>query len=265
MEDIKTSKFTSNITINKKDSVVEKQAEFKMDTEEFKEKGYEEARIKLENSKEDFEKLRLILEETYQTPSKLVNKQQNQSPVLETSKDYITIWNLPTWARRSQVFESICFLRRVAHIEMIKEPCSKTRAEDLISTSIIKYAKATLLGKKVALGGTKAKKKKSITDDIKKDQKIIKKICQQCAIGIGQEISDSIRTNINLQITNLNNVYETEIEELFKKKIIYEKVQQARKKEDFEEINIAVEQHCEAIQEELKHIISSLLKRFSRR
>ena len=33
------------------------------------EKGYEEARVKLENSKEDFEKLRLILEETQQTPT----------------------------------------------------------------------------------------------------------------------------------------------------------------------------------------------------
>ncbi|CAG8515943.1 11315_t:CDS:2, partial [Cetraspora pellucida] len=124
-------------------------------TDEFDRKGYEEARVKLENSKEDFEKLRLILEEIYQTPvnkkiqekasrntkkeskaeresrtkkkleeifkqrkektlqydtpkqtttteSKSVHKQQNQSSVLEISKDYITIWNLPTWARRSQ-------------------------------------------------------------------------------------------------------------------------------------------------------------------
>ena len=63
------------------------------------------------------------------------------------------------------------------------------------------------------------------------------------------------RTNINLQITNLNNIYKTEIEELSEKiqskkrlknlktwqKIIYAKVQQARKKEDLEEINLAVE------------------------
>ena len=42
-------------------------------------------------------------------------------------------------------------------------------------------------------------------------------------------------------------------------------MQQARKKEDLEEINLAVEQHCEAIQEELKHMISSLLERSSRR
>ena len=33
------------------------------------------------------------------------------------------------WARRSQVFESIRYLGRVAYIEMIKEPFSKTRAK----------------------------------------------------------------------------------------------------------------------------------------
>ena len=77
------------------------------------------------------------------------------------------------------------------------------------------------------------------------------------------------RTNINLQITNLNNTYETEIEELSETvwskkrlenlkiwwKIIYTKVQQARKKEDLEEINLAVEQCYEAIQGELKYMI----------
>ena len=31
---------------------------------------------------------------------------------------------------------------------------------------------------------------------------------------MGQQISDMNRTNINLQITNLNNTYKTEIEEL---------------------------------------------------
>src|SRR5439155_26960016 len=38
-----------------------------------------------------------------------------------------------------------------------------------------------------------------------------------------------------------------------------------RKKEDLEEINLAVKQRYEAIQGELKHIISSLLDRSSRR
>ena len=48
-------------------------------------------------------------------------------------------------------------------------------------------------------------------------------------------------------------------------KSIYEKLQQERKKEDLKEINIAVEQRCEAIQGELKHMLSSLLERSSKR
>src|SRR5437868_7501850 len=43
------------------------------------------------------------------------------------------------------------------------------------------------------------------------------------------------------------------------------RVQQVRKKEDLEEINLVVKQCYEAIQGELKHMISSLLKRSSRR
>src|SRR5437868_11754920 len=42
------------------------------------EKRYKEARVKLENSKEDFKKLRLILEETQQTPTN--RKVQEKSP-----------------------------------------------------------------------------------------------------------------------------------------------------------------------------------------
>ena len=49
---------------------------------------------------------------------------------------------------------------------------------------------------------------------MKRDLKKIGKMYQQCVAGIGQQISDMNRTNINLQITNLNNIYETEIEEL---------------------------------------------------
>ena len=40
---------------------------------------------------------------------------------------------------------------------------------------------------------------------------------------------------------------------------------QKRRKEDLEEINSAVNQHCEAIQGELKHMLSSLLERSSKR
>src|SRR5205085_5007705 len=159
------------------------------------------------------------------------------------------------------------------------EAISKDELWDLISISIIKCARATLLGKKIILGKTSSKKEKNVSDIMKRDLKKIGKMCQQCVAGMGQQISDMNRTNINLQITNLNNTYETEIEELSETvwskkrlenlkiwwKFIYTKVQQARKKEDLEEINLAVEQRCEAIQGELKHMISSLLERSSRR
>ena len=49
---------------------------------------------------------------------------------------------------------------------------------------------------------------------MKRDLKKIKKICQQYIVEISQQISNMNRTNINLQITNLNNTYKTEIEEL---------------------------------------------------
>ena len=152
---------------------------------------------------------------------------------------------------------------------------NKDELWDLVSSSIIKCARSTLPGKKATLGRTNIRKKTNTSDKIKKDLKIIGNICHQCAVGMGQQINDMNRTNINLQITSLNSVYETEIEELSEEvwskekledlktqwKIMYTKVQQARKKEDLEEINIAVEQYCKAIQGELKHIISSFLKR----
>ena len=94
------------------------------------------------------------------------------------------------------------------------EALSKDEIWDLISSSIIKCARATLPGKKVALERTSSKKRKNTSNSIKKDLKKIRNICQQCAVGIGQQISDLQRTNINLQITNLNNTYETEIEEI---------------------------------------------------
>ncbi len=94
------------------------------------------------------------------------------------------------------------------------EAISKDELWDLISISIIKCARTTLPGKKIILGKTSPKKEKNISDIMKRDLKKIGKMCQQCVAGMGQQISDMNRTNINLQITNLNNTYETEIEEL---------------------------------------------------
>ena len=42
-------------------------------------------------------------------------------------------------------------------------------------------------------------------------------------------------------------------------------MQQERRKEDLKEINVAVSQQCEIIQGELKHMLSSLLERSSKR
>ena len=49
----------------------------------------------------------------------------------ESSKSirHITVWDLPSWAKRSQVFETVRYLGRIAHIEMIKEAYNKTRAQ----------------------------------------------------------------------------------------------------------------------------------------
>ena len=65
------------------------------------------------------------------------------------------------------------------------EVLSKDKLWDLISTSIIKYARAILLGKKVVLGRTRPKKKKNISDNMKRDLKKIRKICQQYTVRIG--------------------------------------------------------------------------------
>ena len=45
---------------------------------------------------------------------------------------------------------------------------------------------------------------------------------------------------------------------------MYAKLQQERRKEDLEEINTAIDNRCEAIQGELKHMLSSLLERSSK-
>ena len=48
-------------------------------------------------------------------------------------------------------------------------------------------------------------------------------------------------------------------------RILNTKLQQERRKEDLEEVNIAVNQWCEAIQGELKHMLDNLLEKSSKR
>jgi hypothetical protein len=147
------------------------------------EKGYEEAKRKLENPKEDFEKLRLFPKDVEEEQTKNINaekaekstekrnrktkrekqaqeeleeifkqrkkktpqgakeekktKEQNSIKLRRETEEkkpidkgnQITVWDLPKWTRRSQVFESVRHFGRVAHIEMIREASNKTRAE----------------------------------------------------------------------------------------------------------------------------------------
>ena len=55
--------------------------------------------------------------------------QANKNLSLPEDDNKITVWDLPVWARRTQVFETVHFLGRVEHIEMIKSASDKTRAE----------------------------------------------------------------------------------------------------------------------------------------
>jgi hypothetical protein len=145
------------------------------------EKGYEEAKEKLENPKEEYERLRLFSEnnngegskrlstKTQAVPTSQKNnivkrekqaekelkeifkqrkekspqsiiveekvneigraKIQEEKEEVESTGYRITIWDLPTWAKRTQVFEAVRFLGRVEHIEMIREGSNKAKAE----------------------------------------------------------------------------------------------------------------------------------------
>jgi exonuclease III len=149
---------------------------------------------------------------------------------------------------------------------------------DLIATSITRSAKIALPGKKVLAENTKLKQSRD-SDKIKKDLKKIGSICQLCSKNIGHPITNIKRLSTNDIIFELNSTYNIEIEVLIEElwtkerhdelkiwwKTIYTKLQQERKKEDLKEINIAVEHRCEAIQGELKHMLSSLLERSSKR
>ena len=142
-------------------------------------KGYEEARMKLENKKKVYEQAKLILEENIEEDKdkrnqddrvseqntkekrdvqarkeldevlirrkkkeeinivkqestkkkETVGSQDNKGLGLNEDKNKITVWDLPSWAKRTQVFEIVWFIGRVEHIEMIKSAYDKTRVE----------------------------------------------------------------------------------------------------------------------------------------
>jgi hypothetical protein len=152
------------------------------------EKGYTEAKERLENPKEEYERLKFIpigvqkensenrskkeirkvigedekmkenktkrekqaqseLKEVFEqrkgkamqnTTRKLSIEAKEKNRHKQTLKDAdeyssnsnrITVWDLPRWAKRPQVFESVRYFGRVAHIEMFKEEYGKTKAE----------------------------------------------------------------------------------------------------------------------------------------
>src|SRR5437773_7741929 len=152
-------------------------------------KGYEEAKQKLENNKEEYEQANLILEEdieeetlekaiknsntsnsaqefkrkreeqaekelkevflrrkergvvnthelNHSKKKEVIPFQANKNSSLPEDDNKITVWDLPVWARRTQVFEMVRFLGRVEHIEMIKSASDKTRAEIEFQTGI---------------------------------------------------------------------------------------------------------------------------------
>ncbi|CAG8725220.1 11226_t:CDS:1, partial [Scutellospora calospora] len=70
------------------------------------------------------------------------------------------------------------------------ESQNKDNLWDIIATSIIKYARSTLSGKKSTVRKLVTGKKRK-SRNIKKDLKIIGSMCQQCFSKIGQNIDST--------------------------------------------------------------------------
>ena len=86
------------------------------------------------STKELEEVFKLRENRTYQDKSKEKyeeDKIENRPKVLNKGKkseknvNQITVWDLPKWTRRPQVFESVRYLGRIDHIEMIKDHMAK--------------------------------------------------------------------------------------------------------------------------------------------
>ena len=124
---------------------------------------------------------------------------------------------------------------------------------DIIASSIINCAKASLPGKKTSVGNTKASKLRE-SNTLKKDLRKLGSISQTCTKNIGLQIDNLERDRVNTIIANINSTYETDIEYITEEvwieenlvmfklwwKILNAKLMQKRRKEDLEEINSAV-------------------------
>ena len=82
---------------------------------------------------------------------------------------------------------------------------------DIIASSIINCAKASLPGKKISVGNTKASKLRE-SNILKKDLRKLGSISQICTKNIGLQIDNLERDRVNTIIANINSAYETDIE-----------------------------------------------------
>ena len=102
--------------------------------------------------------------------------------------------------------------RKFEHSQEI-ETQDKDVLQDLIATSIISCAKATLPRKKISIGDIQTIKLRD-SKKTKKDLKKIRSISQLCAKKLDLQISDLERESSNTIITDINYIYRTEIEEI---------------------------------------------------
>jgi hypothetical protein len=98
----------------------------------------EEKRIRNKQAEKELKEITLrrkkrdetnIYEQEHLEKKEIKTHQTNRNSNLSESVDKITVWDLPVWAKRTQVFEMVRFLGRVKYIEMIKSASNKMRAE----------------------------------------------------------------------------------------------------------------------------------------
>jgi hypothetical protein len=65
----------------------------------------------------------------YNNNEEICDKKESRNSKQDINNDVITVWDLPIWTKRSQVFEAVRFIGRVEHIELIRSPNGKTKAE----------------------------------------------------------------------------------------------------------------------------------------
>jgi len=121
----KTQKMSQKENSESKDNKIIKKEESKSEREKYAQRELEEI----------FEqKKRKPYQDNYKRAS---TERRNSNALAQTNSEkefnednnLIVVWDLPSWAKRTQVFESVRYLGRVAHIEMLRGQQNKTRAE----------------------------------------------------------------------------------------------------------------------------------------